>query len=36
MEEPDCYGALEVDTGKAMLFSPKLPAEYAVWMGKYG
>ncbi|XP_035666459.1 xaa-Pro dipeptidase-like [Branchiostoma floridae] len=32
--EPGCYGAVEVATGKASLFIPKLPAEYAVWMGK--
>lgn len=31
--EPDCYGALEVDTGASILFIPKLPAEYAVWLG---
>uniref|UniRef100_K7FLR7 Xaa-Pro dipeptidase n=1 Tax=Pelodiscus sinensis TaxID=13735 RepID=K7FLR7_PELSI len=32
--EPECYGALEVDTGKSILFIPKLPESYAVWMGK--
>jgi Xaa-Pro dipeptidase len=30
---PDCLGAIEVDTGKAILFIPKLPEEYAVWLG---
>ena len=32
--EPNFYGAIEVDTGKAILFAPLLPPEYAVWMGK--
>ena len=32
--EPDCYGAIEVDSGKSILFVPLLPADYAVWMGK--
>ena len=32
--EPDFYGAIEVDTGKSILFAPLLKEEYAVWMGK--
>ncbi|XP_014674802.1 PREDICTED: xaa-Pro dipeptidase-like [Priapulus caudatus] len=32
--EPDCYGAIEVDTCVTILFVPKLPESYAVWMGK--
>uniref|UniRef100_A0A8C0GFS4 Xaa-Pro dipeptidase n=1 Tax=Chelonoidis abingdonii TaxID=106734 RepID=A0A8C0GFS4_CHEAB len=32
--EPDCYGAIDVDTGKSIVFVPKLPESYAVWMGK--
>jgi len=34
VKEPDCYGAIEVDTGKAMLFVPELDPAYIVWMGK--
>ncbi|KAI0229666.1 Xaa-Pro dipeptidase [Lamellibrachia satsuma] len=32
--EPGCYGALDVHTGTAILFMPRLPVEYTVWMGK--
>jgi len=32
--EPDCYGALDVANGRSALFVPKLPQEYAVWMGE--
>jgi len=31
--EADCFGALDVSTGKSILFVPKLPASYGVWMG---
>ncbi|KAI4468929.1 xaa-pro aminopeptidase 3 [Holotrichia oblita] len=31
--EPGCYGTIEVETGKSILYIPRLPAEYAVWMG---
>ncbi|XP_067651229.1 xaa-Pro dipeptidase-like isoform X1 [Haliotis asinina] len=34
VEEPDFYGAVEVATGRTILFAPKLPASYGVWMGK--
>nr|XP_022342246.1 xaa-Pro dipeptidase-like [Crassostrea virginica] len=34
VEDPDFYGAIEVDTGRGILFPPKLPDAYAVWMGK--
>ena len=33
--EGDCFGAVEVDTARAILFVPRLPPEYAVWMGRY-
>eukprot|EP00743_Colponemidia_sp_Colp-15_P001221 GILK01001341.1.p1 GENE.GILK01001341.1~~GILK01001341.1.p1 ORF type:complete len:481 (-),score=77.27 GILK01001341.1:273-1715(-) len=31
--EADCLGAIEVGTGKSVLFLPRLPASYAVWLG---
>jgi len=31
--EAGCFGAIDVATGKATLFVPKLPEEYGVWMG---
>lgn len=31
--EPGFYGAVNVQTGKAILFVPRLPADYATWMG---
>lgn len=33
VKEPDCYGSIDVDTGKSTLFIPRLPDAYAVWMG---
>lgn len=32
--EPGFFGFVEVDTKRAVLFMPRLPEEYAVWMGK--
>ncbi|GAA6065218.1 xaa-Pro dipeptidase, partial [Tachysurus ichikawai] len=32
--EADCYGAIDLDSGRSFLFVPKLPESYATWMGK--
>ncbi|XP_063982498.1 xaa-Pro dipeptidase isoform X5 [Diachasmimorpha longicaudata] len=34
VEEPGCYGALDITSGKSILFFPRLPAEYEIWCGK--
>ncbi|PWA53745.1 metallopeptidase M24 family protein [Artemisia annua] len=34
VREPGFYGAIDINTGKSILFAPRLPAEYAVWMGE--
>ena len=34
VKEPGFFGAIQVDTGRSILFMPRLPAEYAVWMGR--
>lgn len=31
--EESYMGAIDIDSGKTILFMPRLPAEYAVWMG---
>lgn len=31
--EPDCFGAIDVETGKAILYIPKLHPDWAIWMG---
>ncbi|XP_043808030.1 xaa-Pro dipeptidase isoform X2 [Manihot esculenta] len=32
--EPGFYGAIDVATGNSILFVPRLPADYAVWLGE--
>jgi len=34
VQEPGFFGAVELATGAATLFAPRLPEEYAVWMGR--
>lgn len=34
VRDPGCFGAIAVDTGKSMLFVPRLPDEYAIWLGR--
>lgn len=31
--EPGCYGIIDIETGKQILFVPRLPESYAIWMG---
>ena len=33
VEEPDCSGLIEVETCRTTLFVPRLPQEFAVWLG---
>ena len=33
VREPDCYGAVHISTGRSILFVPRLPESYVVWMG---
>ena len=33
MLEGDFFGAIDVDSGKSMLFMPRYPKEYATWKG---
>jgi Xaa-Pro dipeptidase len=34
VKEPGFYGAIQVGTGKSILFIPRLPEEWGVWMGR--
>jgi hypothetical protein len=34
LKETDCFGSVDVATGRSTLFVPRLPQEYAVWMGR--
>ncbi|KAJ4789078.1 Xaa-Pro dipeptidase [Rhynchospora pubera] len=34
VREPGFYGAIDISTGKSILFAPRLPADYAVWLGE--
>ena len=34
MKEADCYGVIDIARKKSILFVPRLPETYAVWMGK--
>ncbi|RDX74139.1 Xaa-Pro dipeptidase, partial [Mucuna pruriens] len=34
VKEPGFYGAIDVATGNSILFAPRLPSEYAVWLGE--
>lgn len=34
VQAPDYMGAIEVSTGRSILFMPRLPPDYSIWMGK--
>ncbi|CAB79707.1 putative protein, fragment, partial [Arabidopsis thaliana] len=34
VREPDFYGAIDIGSGKSILFIPRLPDDYAVWLGE--
>ena len=34
VKEPDCYASIDVDSGKTTLYIPRLPEDYAIWMGE--
>ncbi|XP_006648470.1 xaa-Pro dipeptidase [Oryza brachyantha] len=34
VREPGFYGAVDIVSGESILFAPRLPADYAVWMGE--
>jgi Xaa-Pro dipeptidase len=34
VKEPGFFGAIQVETGRSILFMPRLPEEWGVWMGR--
>jgi Xaa-Pro dipeptidase len=32
LEERNCYGVIEIDTGKQVVFIPRLSEDYKMWM----
>nr|AKF43190.1 metallopeptidase M24 family protein [Erodium foetidum] len=34
VREPEFYGAIDIATGNSILFAPRLPTDYAVWLGE--
>ncbi|GER25158.1 Xaa-pro dipeptidase [Striga asiatica] len=34
VQEPGFYGAIDIATGESLLFAPRLPDDYAVWLGE--
>jgi Xaa-Pro dipeptidase len=31
--EPEFFGAIDVESGRSILFMPKYPIEYGTWLG---
>ncbi|KAE9553984.1 hypothetical protein FO519_002801 [Halicephalobus sp. NKZ332] len=34
VHESECYAAIDIETGKSILFPPKLAPDFAIWFGK--
>lgn len=34
VKEPDCFAGIDLSSGKSLLFIPRLPRSYQVWMGR--
>lgn len=34
MHESGCFGAIDVDSGKSLLFPQRLHPDYAIWHGR--
>lgn len=34
IRDPDCFATIELSTGEATLYIPRLPSDYVIWMGE--
>ncbi|VDK69116.1 unnamed protein product [Gongylonema pulchrum] len=35
VHESECFGMIDIDSGKSLLFPPRLHPDYAIWQGRY-